>query len=166
MDAICSDNRYNGRYRRMAKAQDTIGWRRFMEGMVCREIRVIQTTHTVLSGSRTNAEKWTVELITKLLEVTHGQWLHHNIQIHDKVAGTLAMLRKEEIQMEIEGQQALGTVGLLDDDCHLGESNLGDLKDTLEIKETYWLLAIKAAWEASRLEALQRQTIAVGPTTN
>ncbi len=140
MEAICSNNGYDGLYRQMAKAQDTIGWRRFMEGMVCREIRVIETTHTALSGSRTNAEKWTVELITKLLEVTHGQWLYHNIQVHDKVTGTLAMLRKEEIQMEIEWQQALETVGLLDEDCHLGEWNLGDLKDTSGIKETYWLL--------------------------
>ncbi len=166
MEAICSDNGYDEHYRQMAKAQDTIGWRRFMEGMVCREIRGIQTTHTTLSGSRTNAEKWTVELITKLLEVIHGQWLYRNIQVHHKVAGTLAMLRKEEIQMEIEGQQALGTVGLLDEDCHLGECNLGDLKDTSEIKETYWLLAIKAAREACKLEALGRQTIAVRPTTN
>ncbi len=104
METICSNNGYNGRYRQMAKAQDTVGWWRFMEGMVCREIRVIQVTHTALSGSRTNTEKWTVELITKLQEVTHGQWLNRNIQVHDKVAGTLATLRKEEIQMEIEGQ--------------------------------------------------------------
>ncbi len=68
--------------------------------------------------------------------------------------------------MEIEGQQALGTVGLLDEDCHLGECNLGDLEDTSGIKEIYWLLAIKAMREAYRLEALQRQMIAVGPTTN
>ena len=69
---------------------------------------MIQTTHTALSGSRTNAEKWTVELITKLLEVTHGQCRYRNIQVYDKVAGTLATFRKEKIQMEIEGQQATG----------------------------------------------------------
>ncbi len=38
----------------------------------------------------------------KLLKVTQGQWLYRNIQVHDKVSGTLATLRKEEIQMEIE----------------------------------------------------------------
>jgi hypothetical protein len=47
--------------------------------------------------------------------VTHGQWLYWNVQVHSKVTGTLATLRKEEIQMEIEGQQALGTAGLLDE---------------------------------------------------
>ncbi len=49
-----------------------------------------------------------MELITKLLEVMHGQWLYRNIHGHDKVADTLVTLRKEETQMEIEGQQALG----------------------------------------------------------
>jgi hypothetical protein len=82
-----------------------------------------------------------------------------------KVAGTLATLRKEEIQMEIEEQQALGTSGLLDVDCHLGACNLGDLKAISGIKGTYWLLAIKDTHEASRLEVLRRQVDAAAPTT-
>ncbi len=87
------------------------------------------------------------------------------MQVHDKVAGTLAMLRKEDIQMEIEEQQALGIAGLLDEDYHLGECNLGILKDTLGIKETYWLLAIKAVREANWLEVLRWQAVAVASTT-
>ena len=67
--------------------------------------------------------------------------------------------------MEIEEQQALGSDGLLDEDCHLGECNLGDLEDTLGITETYWLLAIKAAREAGRLEAQRTQTVAGTCTT-
>jgi hypothetical protein len=67
--------------------------------------------------------------------------------------------------MEIEEQQALGMAGILDEECHMGVCNLGDLEDTLGVKETYWLLAIKATREVSRLEALQRQAVAVTPTT-
>jgi hypothetical protein len=60
--------------------------------------------------------------------------------------GTLTTQRKEELQMEIECQQELGTEGLLDDDCYLAECNLGDLEDdTSGIRETHWLLAIQAA---------------------
>ncbi len=44
--------------------------------------------------------------------------------------GTLATQRKEELQMEIERQQELGTEALLDEDCYLAECNLGDLEDT------------------------------------
>jgi hypothetical protein len=85
---------------------------------------------------------------------------------HNKVLDTLAMLRKEEIQKKIEEQQALGSDGLLDEDCHLGECNLGDLEDTSGITETYWLLAIKATREACRLEAFRTQMVAAAPTTS
>jgi hypothetical protein len=43
--------------------------------------------------------------------------------------------------------------GLLDKDCHLTECNLGDLEDSSGAKETYLLLAIRAAREGSRLLA-------------
>ncbi len=62
--------------------------------------------------------------------------------------------------MEIERQQELGTEGLLEEDCYLAECNLGDLKTTSGIKETYWLLAIQATREARRLEGLQIQAAA------
>ena len=127
----------------MARAQDDIGWWRFMEGMICKEIGRIQRT-----------EKWGVGLVTKLLEVTHGQWLYHNIQVHDKISGTLVTLRKEDLQLEIEQQQELGTAGLLDKDRPLAECNLGDLEDSSGAKETYWLLAIRVAREGSRLRAI------------
>ncbi len=67
--------------------------------------------------------------------------------------------------MEIEEQAEMGIEGLLDEDCHPGKCNLGDLEDTSGVKETYWLLAIKAAWEAGRLEALRSQANAAATTT-
>jgi hypothetical protein len=54
----------------------------FMEGMICKEIGRIQRTHAGLQASQLSAEKWGVGLVTKLLEVTHGRWLYHNIQVH------------------------------------------------------------------------------------
>ena len=109
-----------------------------------------ERTHAGLQASRLSAMKWGVGLVAKLLEVTHGQWLYRNIQVHDKISGTLVTLRKEMLQLEIEQQRELGTAGLLDEDCYLAECNLGDLED-FWIKETYWLLALMAAQEGSRL---------------
>ncbi len=77
----------------------------------------------------------------------------------------LATLRKAEIQLEIVAQQAMGLEGLLNENCHLGECNLGDLEDTLGITEIYWLLAIKAMREVGRLEALRTQMVALASTT-
>ena len=82
-----------------------------MEGMICKEIRAIQSTHTRITGQKINTERWGRELVTHLLEVTHGQWLYRNMQVHDRISGTLTTQRKEELQMKIEHQQELGTKG-------------------------------------------------------
>ena len=99
--------------------------------------------------------------VTKLLlEVTHGQWLYRNIQVHDMISGTLVTLWKEELQLEIKWQQELGTAGLLDEDCYLVECNLGDLEDSW-MKKTYWLLAIMAAQEGGGLLAIATDWVRV-----
>jgi len=134
MENICLEHGYDERYVKMAKAQDSIGWRRFMEGIVSKEMWNIQRTHASVLGMRHNTERWGVELVTHLLEVTHGQWLYRNVQVHDRITG------------------------LLEEDCYLAECNLGDLEETSGMKETYWLLAIKAAREAKRLERIRVST--------
>ncbi len=48
MEEICEENHYNQRYKMMARAQDKIGWRQFMEGMICKEIGWIQMTYAGL----------------------------------------------------------------------------------------------------------------------
>jgi hypothetical protein len=79
--------------------------------------------------------------------------------------GTLATQRKEELQVDIEHQQELGTEGLLEEDCYLAECNLGDLEDTSDILKTYWLHAILAAREAGRLKGIWAQPAATVQNT-
>jgi hypothetical protein len=136
IEAICIKYDYTDRYKTMARSQDSIGWRRFMEGMVCKEIRVIQSSYSSGTGLRCNTANWGRDLVTRLLEVTHGQWLYRSVQVHDRISGTLATQRKEELQMEIERQQELGTEGLLEEDRYLAECNPGDLEETSGISET------------------------------
>jgi hypothetical protein len=140
------------RYTKMADEQDAIGWRRFMEGVVCRSIRRIQEMYTTIDGCNLSPEQWTVGVITKLFEATHGQWLYRCIQIHDRLNGTQATLRKEELQREIESQQEMGMEGSMEEDQYLAEVNLEDLESTTGERQEYWLVAICAAWEASILQ--------------
>jgi hypothetical protein len=139
-------------YTKMADEQDAIGWRRFMEGMVCRSIRGFQETYTTIEGSNLSPAQWTVGVITKLLEATHGQWLYQCTQIHDRLNGTNATLRKEELQREIESQQEMGMGGLMEEDQYLAEVNLEDLESTAGKRQEYWLVAICAARESSILQ--------------
>ena len=56
--------------------------------------------------------------------------------------------RKEEIQREIENQQALGAQDLQEEDQYLLEVNLEDLETSSGERQEYWLLAIQAARRA------------------
>ena len=82
----------DNRYRRVAEEQDAIGWRKFMEGMICRGLRHLQELYTTVEGSNVTGKQWATGVITKLLETTHGQWLYRCVQVHDRFSGIQATL--------------------------------------------------------------------------
>ncbi len=143
------------RFQAFGQSQDVIGWRRFLEGMISKEIVVLQRQFYAVNGSRMSVDKWSSGLITQLLQITHGQWLYCNLMVHDTVSGTIATGKKEELLLEIERQRDLGDAGLLDEDKYLAEVNLGDFETTSGEHQHYWLLAIKTAWKAKLLREQQ-----------
>ena len=68
------------------------------------------------------------------------------------------MAHKEEIQKQIDAQQAIRYKGFMEEDAFLGDCNLNDLETTSGVEEQYWLLAVKAAWEAANIEGRQVDT--------
>mmetsp|Transcript_22570 Transcript_22570/g.32245 ORF Transcript_22570/g.32245 Transcript_22570/m.32245 type:complete len:312 (-) Transcript_22570:282-1217(-) len=144
----CIANDHDPILRKLARSQDKIGWRRFMEGMISKEFCAIQETHRRLGGSYLSGAKWAQSFSIKLMEMTHGQWLVRNFLIHDKISGMLALERKEELQIAIEEQQEMGLEGLGEEDKYLMEINLEDLETTSGEHQAYWLLSVKAAREA------------------
>jgi hypothetical protein len=152
------------RFRLLAESQDIIGWRRFMEGMISKEWAELQKDHYNLVGGKVTPSRWAQGLVTRLLEVTHGQWLYRNVQVHDTTSGILATQRKEKLQKEIEDQLALGGSGLEEEDKWLLEINLEDLEATSGETQEYWLLAIIAAREARLLRARSTATQVTEPT--
>jgi hypothetical protein len=154
---ICIENDLDQSFISMAQEQDSIGWRRFMEGMVCSGMRRIQADFAETVVSNRFVTKWSCGLIIKLLEATHGQWLYRCVQTHDTVSGTVATMRKEQLQIEIERQQELGIGEKWErEDQFLAEVNLEDLEGTSGANQEYWLLAIRTAREASRLRHIQQ----------
>ena len=145
------------RFNAMGWSQDKIGWQQFLEGVISKEITRIQQQHYALSGSRMSLERWSSGLITRLLEITHGQWVYRNFIVHDPVLGTIATARKEELLREIERQRELGDAGLLEEDKYLAEVNLEGLEDTSRERQHYWLLAIKTTQKAKILREQREQ---------
>ena len=126
-----------------------------MEGMISKEFRKIQEVHSGLYGT-IPGNKWAQCLVTKLLEITHGQWLVRNFLIHDEVSGMLALERKEDLQIAIEEQIEMGVRGLDEEDKYLMEIKLEDLETTRGESQAYWLLAAQSARKAHTLRRRQQ----------
>ena len=150
----------------LGRSMDAIGWRRFMEGMVSKQVVRIQRRF-IEEGGRCDlsADIWVQQLAVRLLEVTHGQWLFRNVHVHDHVAGVHATRRKEELWGAIEDQLELGGEGLDEQDRYLLEINLEDLETTTGEDQTYWLLAIQAARESRLLRLAEDQEAAEQAST-
>ena len=102
-------------------------------------------------------------LVTRLLEVTHGQWLYRNVHVHDISTGERAMNRKEALRKEIEYQIALGGEGLAEEDQYLLEINLDEVQLSTGEDQVYWLMALQTARKAWQIrEARANGTTAGG----
>jgi len=135
-----------------------------MEGMISKEFVKLQREYFIACGYMMSIERWSSGLITRLLEITHGQWLYRNFVVHDNTSGILATQKKEELTMEIEKQQDLGKNGLLEEDQFLAEVNLEDLATTSGERQEYWLLAIRAARKAKVLKEAEQTNQVVSDT--
>jgi hypothetical protein len=71
--------------------------------------------------------------------------------------GTLINQHKAKLLEEITKQLSMGAESLMEDDKFLLECNLLDIVSTNGKQQEYWLLAIQAAQEASRLQTQARQ---------
>jgi hypothetical protein len=54
-------------FKALAKSQDLIEWRDFMEGHIPTHFYTIQTFHLAISSSYLNGEDWTKQFISKIL---------------------------------------------------------------------------------------------------
>ena len=161
MGEICSG--LSVRYQLMAEAQDEIGWRRFMEGMISKRLVCLYAEQQEHTGEGLSTEKWASQLVIRLLEVTHGQWVYRNIQVHDEACGVLRTREKEQLQIDIEEQMELGFDGFVAMDRPLATVELEDLESSSGEQQEYWLLAVRAARVAATLARHQAAAVDTVP---
>ena len=157
MEDICIDRNLPVEYLPFARSQDKIGWRRFLEGMVSKQLPGLVKDRDA-EGEITDVKKWMSLLITQLLEITHGMWIYRNVMVHDELNGFYATEGRERLQAAIEEQMAHGTDDLCEEDKWLLEVNLRDLNEVSGDKEAYWLLAVDMARKRFQIRQRSRQT--------
>ena len=91
-------------WQQLAGEQDAIGWDNFMEGKLSSEFQIIVRTQMLTMERYMTASDWVKKLISRLLQITHGQWLYRNAVVHERMSDGLTRVEQDDILMRIEEQ--------------------------------------------------------------
>jgi hypothetical protein len=95
--------------------------------------------------ARINGSDWIkLFLTTKLIEISHTQWIFHNLTLHDKQQGHLAMLRHEELAEEMERLQSMDPTEVPAESQFLLNFDIDDLAEGDIANQEHWILAMRA----------------------
>ena len=147
-----------------ALSQDAIGWRNMMEGRVSNHFYGIQRVHLAMAHSRLNGDDWMKGLITRLLHISHSQWLFRNFTLHDTQCGYRRMKEKAEVHLRIAELSNTAPDRIPDHSKFLLEINTEQLLAGDFNTQVYWVTAMEAARRAPA-EALVRGYIGLTPVS-
>jgi hypothetical protein len=104
-----------------------------------------------MSSSLLNGEDWTKQFISKLLQITHSQWIYRNVSVHDRRQGYLHTKSAEEIMREIESLSSLAPEDVPEASRFLLKINFTKLSKFHIETQKYWTLVVTAACTAQEL---------------
>ena len=94
MKRICNNTTILAQF---ATEKDRLGWRNFMEAKITKTLFDVQEDWLQRLNSQKTIESWTKQFLTKLLNITHRQWLYRNSRIHIKYVEGLSLADHEKI---------------------------------------------------------------------
>ena len=132
-----------------ATIHDRLGWDNFVEGRLCslwlehREVDIAQ------HGLRSTAESWGRDLIHRLLELTHRQWIYRNTAVHFVAEGGLTLTQHRTLMNEIESYAGTDPEDLLPENRHLLDVDFEALGEGATLDRSLWLAEMKTATAAA-----------------
>jgi hypothetical protein len=100
--------RYLAIIQEYATLQDKIGWENFMMGVISTKIIFIQELHHKLRRLHQLPDRWVTDLMTRLFQITHAQWIYQCFLVQDRTSDMLIYLHKTELLKGIANQLSLG----------------------------------------------------------
>ena len=138
------------------RSQDEIGWRQFLEGKVSSLIREIQVTHCRLVPGWLTGDDWMKQFISRLLHISHSQWLFRNFTLHDQSRGYLRLQERRQVLAEIESLVDMDPDDVPPESRYLLEMDFTSLFRSSFERQSYWVRAMRAARRAGRRTAQQQ----------
>ena len=73
-----------------------------MEGRISEHFYSLQSYHLAFDTHYMNGGDWVRQFITRVLHITHAQWVYRNCSLHDRQRGYIQRKARKEILAEIE----------------------------------------------------------------
>lgn len=70
--------------------------------MISKELVELQRLALVEEASKFSIDRWAKELVIKLIEITHHQWLYRYVMVHNQMAGEVVTRQMEVIRQALE----------------------------------------------------------------
>ena len=99
------------------------------------------------------AEQWTRQLISRILHITHSQWIFRNFTLHDKQKGWLRRKELHDIMEKIDQLGKTDVDEIPESSRFLLEMDYNNLMKSNIHNKTYWVVAMEAAIKAGQRTA-------------
>jgi hypothetical protein len=133
----------------LAKSQDIIGWHNFTEGHISNHFYEIQQFYLAMHSSYLSNADWTNQFISRILHITHSQWIFRNISLHYKSFGYIHNKQLDDITRKINKLADNAPQSIPQESRFLLDINFSASSSNLEAK-SYWILAMNAAFTAKK----------------
>jgi hypothetical protein len=101
-----------------------------------------------MSSNCLNGADWTRQFISKILQLTHSQWICRNISLHNKCHGYLWNKQSESLLQTIKELFHLIPEAVPNNSRFLLEFNFTELTKAHLETQRYWTLAMNVAFTA------------------
>ena len=132
----------------MARDFDKLGWENFMEGRICKSLFVLQHKWLHQLGSRRSISAWSRGFLSKVLNITHRQWLYRNARIYIRVAEGLTLPAHDQIMTKVSTLMGTDPTELLPRHRHLLDWDFGNLGEGPTVDRQYWIASMESAIKA------------------
>ena len=103
-----------------------------------------------MAPCKMNGDDWIKQFVTKLLQISHAQWVYCNYTLHESRQGYLALKGREKVLTDIRHLMDTDPDEVPESSRYLLELDFTQLSNSGYEHQAYWVVAVKAARQAGR----------------
>jgi hypothetical protein len=147
MLVIAQKHAYQGAW---VSHHNKLRWDSLLEGRVSKLFFIKQAAYLKARNSRIQITSWAVGFITRLLNVTHQQWLYWNMRLHIQLTEGKTESEHHNIMEQVQEMLDIDDRDLLPQHQELLQCDFTALRAGSTADCQYWLVSMESALQAAK----------------